>query len=460
MADKTPQAEKYMKIAMNFVNDKGLIIFNQTAYFYHEGIWREESWENTQAWVFSEFTKTYNSPATRNMVKEMMKMIESITYSKYRAEIKYKLGEQIGNEICLKDGILHLKDMSIGKYSKEKFKFSKLNFNLKENLQIPIFQRFLNTSLNFGEEPDLSSGEKAEEYKTMIQFIQEWMGYSLTIGNPLERALILTSRGRNGKGTLLHIWSKILGKENCSSLGLEALNNPQHIEATKNKMVNFSYDSTKGGQLDTETIKKAISNEPVQADTKYKATFSFNFTAKLIIACNDIPFTSNTDANVRDRFHILPFDSEIDERDRDPLLKKKLEAEAEDIFTWAIDGLQRFTKRGYFEIPKRCLKAMGEYLEENDTLDQWLNDLDLREEGRQAKRSEIWLSYRDWVKEGGMKPYGRTKFFRRLRQKGFKDRREGEAKDTYIIDLKPPPNSPDGNEGNDASYVNKTDLPF
>jgi len=459
VADKTPQAEKYMKIALSFVNDKDLIIFNQTAYFYHEGVWREESWENTQAWIFKEYTSTYNSPATRNMVKEIMKMIEALTYEKYRANIKYKLSDHKANEICLKSGILDLDSMKTRKYTKDEFKFSRLQFDLKKEYEAPLFFEFLNISMGFDDPSKFENGEEAEEYKNVINFIQEWMGYSLTVGNPLEKALILTSKGRNGKGVLLHIWSKIIGKENCSSLSLASLNDEKHIEATNNKVINFSYDSTKGGQLDTETVKSAISNEPVQASTKYKPNFSFNFTAKLIIACNDLPFTSNTDANVKDRFHILPFDAEIEENARDPLLKRKLEDEAEDIFSWAIHGLKRLRNRGYFKLPKRCSKAMGEYLIEHDTLSQWLDDIDLVDKKRQAKRAEIWVSYRDWVREGGMKPYGRSKFFKRLRQKGFHETRITGG-DVYITGLKPPMNSTDLNAGNVVSYIDKEDLPF
>jgi len=455
MADKKiAQSEKYLKIAMKFVNDKALIIFNKTAFFYHEGIWREESWENTRAWIFAEYTNSYTLPATSSQVGEIMTMIEALTYEKYRINIKYKLSDHKANEVNLKSGILNLDTMKTREYTKDEFKFSRLQFDLKEKYNAPLFFRFLDTSMGYLDHK-FKNGEEAEEYQDIINFVQEWMGYSLTMGNPFERALILTSKGRNGKGTLLHIWSKIVGKENCSSLSLTALNNPQSIEATKNKVINFSYDSTKGGQLDTETIKCAVSCEPVEASTKFKPNFAFDFTAKLVIACNDLPFTSNTDANVKDRFHILPFNAEILEEDRDITLKTKLEDEAEDIFAWAIEGLKRLMNRGHFKLPIICKKAMGEYLTDNDTLIQWLEDTDLAEETRQAKRSEVWVSYRDWVKEGGMKPYGRSKFFKRLKQKGFQETRVTGG-DVYIVGLKPPVNSTDNNEGNQTSYVIKS----
>jgi putative DNA primase/helicase len=457
MADKTPQPEKNMAVATKFVNEKNIIIFKQAAYFYHEGIWREESWENTQSWIFKQYLEMHSMPPPNHIVREIMKMIEALTYDKYRLNIKYKLSDYEANEICLKSGILDLDTMKTRKYTKAEFKFSKLNFDFKEKYEAPLFFKFLNTSMGFGVEPDFSTGELAEIYKKTMNFIQEWVGYSLIVGNPFEKALILTSKGRNGKGVLMHIWSTILGKNNCSSLSLAALNDEKHIEATKNKIINFSYDSTKGGQLDTETIKSAISGEPVQASTKYKANFSFNFTAKLVIACNDLPFTSNTDANVKDRFHILPFDVEFSERERDPQLKYKLEAEAEDIFSWAIEGLKRLRGRKYFELPDKCKEAMGEYLTENDTLSQWFDDVDLIDKGRMAKRAEIWTSYRDWVRDGGMKPYGRSKFFKRLRQKGFRETRVTGG-DFYIVGLKPPENSPDLNEGNTISFIDKENL--
>ena len=181
------------------------------------------------------------------------------------------------------------------------------------------------------------------------------------------------------------------------------------------------------------------------------------FTAKLVMACNDMPFTKSTDANVRERFFIIPFNREFKEEERDYGLKQKLENNVEEIFSWAVEGLMRLRARGKFIVPAMFNASMDLFMLENDSVGQWLEECGLIDNERQAKRSELWPEYRDYCKASGCGAYKKWNFFRQLGKKGLTMKRVHPG-DWFVEGFKPPSNSADLN--NDISWIVAPPLPF
>ncbi len=416
--DTITDADRFNMIAHDFVDGKNVICFKGNFYLFNEGIWRLESDENTEAWIYSEYFKKFSKAIRKNAIAEIVQVIKHLTYENeiYRKKIKYMDEIRIGNTINVKSGVLDLDTMVTKPYNLEDFCFHKLGFDYKPSPNVPTMLKFLSTSMGF----EWPLKEETEEWKNIIGFIQEFMGYSLVTGNKFEKALILTGRGRNGKGTLIHVWSRILGDYNVSSLDLASLNDNQMVGQTRNKLVNFCYDADSNIQLDTGVAKSAIVGEPVNCNEKWKEPQSFVFTAKLVIACNDLPFTRNSDDSVRERFFVIPFDKAFSSEERDPELKSKLSLEVGEIFSWAVEGLIRLRKRGKFIVPERFVTSLEQFLFDNDTVAQWLADGERLDPNRRCKRSDAWKGYVAFCKETSMKNYKQSKFFRQIEKKGIK----------------------------------------
>lgn len=414
--DPLSNSDKYYAIAGSFVREKNLICFNDTFYLFNEGIWRLESTENTESWIAMDYLSRFAKAPTISQIREIVKAIKVLTYDNkhYRDRIKYMDNGPDINRINVSSGILDLTTMETKPYDKDDFCFHKLGFDYQPGYSCPTMLKFLSTSMGF----DWPVADETEEYSQIVGFFQEVIGYSLVPGNKFEKAIIMTGRGRNGKGTLIHIWARILGDHNVSSKSIKALNDPQVIGHTKNKLVNFSYDEDRNVQLDTGVIKAAIVGEPVDCNEKWKDPHSFVFTAKLVIACNDLPFTTSTDDNVRERFIVIPFNRRFGPDERDYDLKKKLESEIGGIFSWSVDGLIRLRKRGKLLIPQRFSASLEQFLFDNDTVEQWIDEKQCLDANRRTKRSDVWASYRDFCKDSNSKPYGRNRFFKQLEKKG------------------------------------------
>jgi len=410
--------DKNNAVALKFVNKNKLIYFEKHFYLYNEGIWRLESDENTEAWISQTYSTMYEEPPSSQQIKEIIKMITTHTYAKYRKEIKYRNEIlNIGNTINTKSGILNLDTLKLKEYKFEDndFCFYKLPFDYSPvSICPPVMRRFLTTSLGYEE-----SGPFDDEYQKLISFVQEWIGYTLTGGNLYHKALILYGEGGNGKGVLTDIWEYIVGRFNCSFVDIRYLNDGSQIFMTRNKLINFSKDLENDQQLDTGTIKSAVAGETLIANEKYKGQIEITFTAKMVIACNELPFLRSAGNAVRRRFYILPFLRVLKEDEQDRYLFNKLKDEAQQIFSWAVQGYKNLKARGGFDSPGRCVHSLANYVKNNDSVQVWIEEGKLFEPEGKSRTVDTLKDYTIFCELSGMKALGRNKFHERMELKGY-----------------------------------------
>lgn len=423
-----------MKLADQFVNYHNLICFNKHFYLFNEGIWRMESDENSRAWITTDYIKMYNEPPSIQTGREIEKYITDLTYNKYRKKIKYLSEHHIANTINVKSGILNLDTLEVKEYECDDFCFYKLPFDFVREPQCPMMMKFLTSSMNF----DINNAD-SNDYRKVMRFIQEWMGYSLIAGNRLQKCLIMIGEGSNGKGVLQDIWEYIIGKYNCSYVDLQNINDGSQIFMTRNKLVNFSKDLESNLQFDTGIVKSAVAGETVISNEKYKGQVEMTFTAKIVIACNELPWIRNASVAVKRRIHLLPFTRTFTEEERDINLIDKLKDEADQIFSWVVLGMKNLNERGKFDVPDRCNYSLANYIKNNDSIQMWIEDYGVIESGAKAKCSEIHKSYQTYCLDSGMKPYSRNKFYDRLELKGIK-KEKGHGNILYFTDMKSPYN--------------------
>ena len=438
-------AERAYVLGKKFVSDFDVISIDSGYFKYKDGLWSEIQPREMLSWVNSEYVKHYE-PTTKNQINEVIRNMEAETYVIYNEHLSRT---KIRNLLNLKSKVLDLNNFTLKNYEREDFAFYQLPFDYSEKndiQQAPNFLRFITSSLDFKkydpENPASFKNLTDEEIKTMM-FIQEWLGYSLVQGNRLHKNLIMIGEGRNGKGVFQEVWAAMLGEQNISKNDLSAINNTQTIGMTKNKLVNFSYDLEAGQQLDTGVVKSATSGETVMANEKYKDPYFFTFTAKLVIACNDLPYIKNSGFAIRERFYVLPFTRCFTEEERDPDLKEKIiKNEMEVIFNWAVTGLKRLLTRGHFDAPERCIISMQNYIMDNDTVQFWIEQEEMKADGDKnfVKGNVLYKYYREFCIDANYKPLSMGVFYKQLVSKGY----QKTASDGYrgFKGLRKPTNAP------------------
>lgn len=150
----------------------------------------------------------------------------------------------------------------------------------------------------------------SEDTPTMDALFKSWVGdgnekilyeilaYCMLPCQPLHRIFFLLGSGSNGKSTYLKILRRFIGIENCTTATFHWLVNSR-FESSKlfKKLVCINGEENFKDIDDTGILKALTGEDAIAAEFKGVTGFNFVNYAKLVIACNTLPRTSDkTDA--------------------------------------------------------------------------------------------------------------------------------------------------------------------
>lgn len=90
------------------------------------------------------------------------------------------------------------------------------------------------------------------------------------------------------------------------------------------------------------------------------------------------------------------------ERQRDSTLGQTLQAEASGILAWLVRGCLAWQRDG-LQVPPVVRRARYDYRAEEDTLGTFLQERCCLTEGAEVRASQLYLCYKDWTVENGLK---------------------------------------------------------
>ncbi len=148
-------------------------------------------------------------------------------------------------------------------------------------------------------------------------------------------------------------------------------------------------------------------------------------TAKLWWAMNRFPAVADTSEGFWRRILILPFNRTFTQKEVIPELKTMLEPELAGIFCWAMEGLRRLRKRGFFAMPQQVEDFIAEYKLESNTVASWVVELcDTTDPSAKGRAQELYFSYKTWCVTSTYSPYGLRKFRREMIELGHASKRD------------------------------------
>ena len=197
-----------------------------------------------------------------------------------------------------------------------------------------------------------------------ITWLQEYTGYCLYRSWDYDRVCLLLGDGDNGKSTLLDVIRNLLGKGNCTTIGLYDLCNGRWYTAELYlKLCNIDADTATKDLENTSKFKTVTGGDQVMGERKGKDPFFFASFCKHFLSSNKMPYCyDDSDAFYR-RWFILKFFEQFPVGDprRDPQLKEKLLEELSGIFNWALEGLVRVLARNGFSNPPTTEENKAEW---------------------------------------------------------------------------------------------------
>ena len=200
------------------------------------------------------------------------------------------------------------------------------------------------------------------ENRLLLWEIPAWC---LTPYISIQRLVILLGEGANGKTVYLEMLRRFLGRENCTAYSLQSLTtNRFAIAGLYGKLANISPELPSTVLRQAGSLKTLTGLDTVEAEKKFKDSFNFVNTAKMIFATNNPPEISEDTLAIWRRFIVIdfPFKFVGDRADKNLLHKLTTEKELSGLLNKSLNALARLKKNGDFSYTRSIEDTRTKYL--------------------------------------------------------------------------------------------------
>lgn len=328
----------------------------------------------------------------------------------------------------VENGMVDLKTGKLQQHDRE-LKLTKMtNIVFDENAKCPEWLNFLD---------QIFLGDKS-----LIEYMQRLIGYSLTGDISEQIMMFLVGGGSNGKSTFINTIKDLMGdygkqaKSDTFIKKKESGANNDIARLVGSRFVS-AIESEEGEKLADSFVKQITGGEPILARFLRQEFFEFIPEFKVFFTTNHKPIIGGLDEGIWRRVKLIPFNLSLPAHKRDKRLPEKLSLEMPGILNWAIEGCMKWQQDGLKE-PKVVAEATGKYKDDMDILAPFLDEVcyvDEREnESIMIEAKELYNSYERWCFNSGERALGNRSFYRMLETKGF-GKMKGNGNKTFLTGI-------------------------
>lgn len=148
-----------------------------------------------------------------------------------------------------------------------------------------------------------------------MQTLYEILAYSLIPDYPIHRIFCFIGGGMNGKSCFLNLLRKFIGGDNCCSTELDTLLQSRFEVTRLHKKLVCQMGETNFSEMNkTSVLKKLSGGDLIGFEYKNKDPFEEINYAKIIIATNNLPATSDKTIGFYRRWMIIDFPNQFSEK--------------------------------------------------------------------------------------------------------------------------------------------------
>ena len=273
----------------------------------------------------------------------------------------------------------------------------------------PLWERFISEVL-----PD-------DPKKRML--VQEWAGYLILPDTSHQKLMVFNGPSGSGKTTLLHGLLAMLGSKQVCHPSLAGLGQEFGLAQVVGKLAAFVGDaeldrSANKGRIMERLKEMTGSVHPILEVRRMQiAETPMHLFARITIACNDLPDLPDSGGALPRRTLALHFTERFESESRKPdrQLPDKLAKEAPGILNWALVGLERLRRQGYFTIPASSEALAKKFASNASPLSQFVEECCEVGSDKTSAEETMYAAWRNWAREHGLGPGMRLKFGHNLK---------------------------------------------
>ena len=393
--DKIQLAEKFYEI-MPFYYDKAGVwwIWNTGKKFY-------ELWDDID--VLNSIS--FSSPANTINSKERNEILQAL--------------KQVGRQHKPKD------------VPREWVQFSNkiLNIFTGDKLE-PSPEYFLTSPLPFkfgrcGETPTMDKLFEEWVGKTYVKTLYEIIAYCLYKDYPIERIFCLLGGGSNGKSCYLKLLRNFIGDENIVSTDLDLIIGSRFETAKlRNKMVCMIGETNFNDLNNTSKIKRMTSGkDPIPIEYKNKGSMDYVNYAKLIMATNNLPPTTDKTAGFGRRWCIIDFPNQFTvEKD---ILSAIPKEEYENLGVKCITLLNELLKNRKLTNEGSIEERQQRYEEKSNPFDKFWSENIIESSDSHIWKHDFKGALNDWLKSNSFRTMSDHTIMQHLRKRDISSQKVG-----------------------------------
>lgn len=335
----------------------------------------------------------------RNEFFETMRLKNMVATDWFASSIEGKMNFQ--------NGVFDVKRGELLAHSQDYGFRSVLPCDFDPNAKAPRFEKFME---------EITMGRQ-----TLIETMQEFLGYIFANGScKHDKILVLLGHGENGKSKFVQLIRYLTGEEGFSNLSVKAMQNDQNRALMEGKLVNIAEENNRDAFKDTELLKNYAAGGYISVKRLYAQPYEYENRTKLVMLCNEAPYTTDLTHGFYRRLLMIPFDQTFshEKGNRDSDLLEKLLAELPGIFNFAMEGYRRLQKNNKFTEGKESLAMLHKYRLDTDSIAAWMADnLEFdKDPDVFINRQELYDDYAKYCDMNGLKPVSSVKVYEGLRK--------------------------------------------
>jgi putative DNA primase/helicase len=259
------------------------------------------------------------------------------------------------------------------------------------------------------------------------EYLQRVAGLGLLgeVNGDKQIAPIMTGTGANGKTTFVEAITFTLGDYAMAAeptLLMQKRNDahPTGIADLWGRRFVSVCETEQGRRFDIALLKWLTGGDTLKARHMRQDFFEFEPKHLLMMATNHLPRIDDDTEAVWRRIRVIPFTVQIPRPERDKKLKATLQAEADAVLTWIINGWNDYQNRDGLDEPQQVLIATDDYQADSDAVGRFIADECITDSPAVSAQTKLLYGrWTTWQARDGCLPLSAIAFGRALTDKGY-----------------------------------------
>lgn len=271
---------------------------------------------------------------------------------------------------------------------------------------------------------------ETEETPILDKWVKEWVGekWQPTIYEILafccvphykiNRIFCFNGEGRNGKSTLLHIARTFVGQKNCCSSSMDTiLSRPFESAKLFKKLICEMGEINSGIFRKTELMKKLVGTDTIGFEFKGKDGFDGYNYAKILIATNKLPETTDKTTGFYSKWIIIDFANRFKENPN--FLDALPQIEYNNLAKKCLRIVTELMEKGEFTNEGSPEEKALRYEEKSSPFNDFIKQEMILVQGKETPFFQIYKEYEAYCEQRTLRKPSKVEVSRILKAKGF-----------------------------------------